>query len=352
MSDWKDNKLADKPEKQLKMKIITYTYNPSKGEKAVTHEKLPFDVSDTEKKFVFESRNRRDPFQIPLVAVDGSAKSAPVLPPAEQQKLVTDMERLSTELNRYLQVQPQQVDKAVKAFTEIEKIHANKFTVPEYYQRVQQLYSDAKAQISGIKDAVAIQALARATDILEEMNKEFQNGNYSAIARLKDQMQVFSSVQIDDPELLAKIDKCREQADELVRRSAIHLEFDKAGVRVTGISSLPRRRTVIFNGNVYGEEGRDSEIRGVRFLIKSIDADASKVKIVYKGEEIELTLGIDASETTQPESTEAPSAPPAKETAPAPPANADVPPKTGPDAPAEPDTPKDEAPPEAQDENG
>ena len=361
MSDWKDDKLADKPEKQLKMKIITYTYNPSKGEKAVARERLPIDVSDlTEKKFIFESRNRRDPFQIPLIAVDGGTKSRPVLPPAEQQKRVTDMERLSTELNRYLQVQPQQVDKAVKAFTEIEKIHSETFTIPELYQRVQQLYGDAKAQISGIKGVIAIQALARATDILDEMNKEFESGDYGAIARLKDQMQVFSSVQIDDPDLLAKVNKCREQADELVRRSTIRLEFAKAGVKVTGISSLPRRRTVIFNGNVYGEEGMDSEIRDVKFFVKSINSDTGTVRIVYKGEEIELSLGAEISEppppaspSGEPESRETPPAPPSRETTPAPPAKESAPADAGSDAPVETDAPMEEAaPPETEDENG
>ena len=287
----KEEKLWDRPEKEIKMKIITYTYNPSQGEKVIPPD-MPMEIDPaSDKQFVFDARNRRDPFKIPLAIVSSDTHPVAPLSKEEQQTLVTKAERLYDELVKLIATR--QIDAALKNFNEIESIQSKtqSFTVPQYCQRLQELYKNAKEQIRTIEDVQLKRAIARADNLLDEMNKAFSEGNYGEIQKLKDELDRSLPAQVNNPELATKIKNLSDKAAELLKRSAIRIEFFKADIRITGISRMPVRSTVIFNGNVHGEAGMDVTIGGVKFRVKAIDPAKDKVTVFYKGEEIVLTLG-------------------------------------------------------------
>jgi len=333
MANSKDEKLWGKPEKEIKMKIVTYTYNPSKGETVIPHEKAPpLDFgADSGDKFVFESRNRRDPFKIPLAVNAGHQSSTTVLTKEKQMDVVTQAERLYSDLTAC--IESKRIDDAVKDFIELENVYKANiagFTVPDYYSRIQRIYADAREQVKTIQGVMGKQAVARAESLLEDMKKAFSAGDYQAVSQIREQIERTLPAKLDDEELAKKATAYKAQASELVKRSGIRIEFFKADIWVTGTSRMAIRCTVMFNGNIYGEEGQEVTIGGVKFLVKNIDPDACIVKIVYKGEEIELKQGErhKSSAPSQPGAWASPAPNPSADTAP-PQAPADAQPNGG-----------------------
>ena len=337
MANPKDEKLWDRPARDVKMKIVTYTYNPSKGEKVIPREKVPLEFDDSSDKFSFETRNRRDPFRVPL-AINNGPPSKPPIPKEKQMEIVTQAERLYSDLIAC--IENKKIDDAVKNFIELENLHKSNitgFTVPDCYSRMQQIYSDAKDRVKTIQGVMGKQAVARAESLLGDMNKAFQAGEYQTVEQMKEQMDKTLPAQLEDEELVKKATEYKTQASELVRRSEIRIEFFKADIWVTGTSRMAVRCTVMFNGKAYGEEGSEVTIGGVKFLVKSIDPDECKVKIVYKGEEIELRQG-EEHKSSAPSQAPAQPKPKANDAGPASPAPGNAPAGSGTGA-APPETP-------------
>ena len=283
----------DRSGKDITIKIITYTYNPGQGEQVERGDRPSIDWQDAmEEAFVFERRNRRDPFKIPLKSISASDfDRRPKLTEGQQQDLVAKAERLLKKLEHCIKTR--QVDDALEYFLDIEQIKSQRFTVPSYYQRVQKIYFAAVDLTEEIQDHAARQAVHRAHNMLADMRRAFEAGDHRRLKAIREQMRGLLNVETQDPELRAKLDRCRKEADTLRRCSEIRIEFFQTDIRVTGTYGGSLRNTVIFNGGKYGEEGMEVEIGGLKFLVKKIDARKSTVIIVYKGEEIKLTQGED-----------------------------------------------------------
>ncbi len=280
-----------RPEKDITIKIVTYTYNPGQGETVERSDRPKIDWKEAlEGGFVFERRNRRDPFKVPLLSRSGaSGDDRTPLTRKQQQDLVTRAGRLYKELELLLRTK--QVDAALKKFLDIEEIKGRRFTDPEYFKRVQKIYLDAVDLTKDIQDQAARQAVNRAEAVLKKMRRAFKDGDYKRLRSLSEQIRPLLSAQSDSPEVNARLGKYADEVNELKRRSEIRIEFYEADIRITGIYGGSLRSTVIFNGSKYGEEGMEVEVAGVKFLIKKIDSANAAATVVYKGEELELTQG-------------------------------------------------------------